>query len=139
LPDRTLRRLGIERPRIAIAGLNPHAGEERPVRAGRDRDHRPAVAQAQASGYDATGPYPPDTIFYRASRGEFDVVVAMYHDQGHIPIKLAGFESGVNVSGRPAVRAHVGGPRHRVRHRGPGRRLGKQPRCRNHAGGRMVG
>ncbi len=66
------------------------------------------MEEARRAGYDATGPYPPDTIFYRAGHGEFDLVVAMYHDQGHIPVKLAGFESGVNVSvGLPFVRTSV--------------------------------
>lgn len=113
IADRALCRLfgaGKEKrlPRIAVAGLNPHAGEgglfgqeEREIIA-------PAVARAREAGCDAHGPFPPDTIFYRASRGEFDIVVAMYHDQGHIPAKLLGFESGVNVSlGMPIVRTSV--------------------------------
>src|SRR5262249_40654778 len=68
----------------------------------------PAVEKARSMGYNAAGPFPPDTIFYRASKGEFDIVVAMYHDQGHIPIKQSGFETGVNVSvGMPFPRTSV--------------------------------
>lgn len=108
IADRALRQMGMEKPRIAVAGLNPHAGEGGLF--GREEIEiiAPAVERAKAAGYDARGPYPPDTIFYRASRGEFDLVVAMYHDQGHIPVKLGGFESGVNVSvGLPFVRTSV--------------------------------
>lgn len=108
IADRTLRQMKIAPPRIAVAGLNPHAGEGGLF--GREEIEiiTPAVEEARQAGFDATGPYPPDTIFHRAGRGEFDVVVAMYHDQGHIPVKLAGFESGVNVSvGLPFVRTSV--------------------------------
>lgn len=92
-------------PRIAVAGLNPHAGEgglfgleERDIIA-------PAIAAARAEGIDARGPYAPDTVFMRARSGEFDVVVAMYHDQGLIPVKYLGVEQGVNVTlGLPLVR-----------------------------------
>jgi 4-hydroxythreonine-4-phosphate dehydrogenase len=104
-----LVQMGITRPRIAVAGLNPHAGE-----AGMFGDEEinhiaPAVEAARALGIDATGPVPPDTVFYRTIRGgEFDMVVVMYHDQGHIPIKVLGFESGVNVTvGLPFVRTSV--------------------------------
>ncbi|HLG51418.1 MAG TPA: 4-hydroxythreonine-4-phosphate dehydrogenase PdxA, partial [Chloroflexota bacterium] len=69
---------------------------------------QPAVADAQSEGIQVTGPWPGDTIFYRASRGEFDIVVAMYHDQGHIPIKMLGFEAGVNITaGLPIIRTSV--------------------------------
>ena len=108
IADRTLRRMGIAAPRIAVAGLNPHAGEGGLF--GREEIEviAPAVGQARVAGFDASGPHPPDTVFYRASRGEFDIVVAMYHDQGHIPVKLAGFETGVNVSvGMPFLRTSV--------------------------------
>ena len=104
-----LRQLGIERPRIAVAGLNPHAGEGGLM--GRE-DHEeiaPAIAQARARGIDATGPWPGDTVFMRA-RGfrEFDLVVAMYHDQGLIPVKYLGLDQGVNVTvGLPFVRTSV--------------------------------
>jgi 4-hydroxythreonine-4-phosphate dehydrogenase len=92
-------------PRIAVAGLNPHAGEgglfgteERDIIA-------PAIAAARAEGIDAHGPMAPDTVFMRARTGEFDVVVAMYHDQGLIPVKYLGVEQGVNVTlGLPLVR-----------------------------------
>ncbi len=88
----------IEIPRIAVAGLNCHAGEHGLF--GREEIERiaPAVEAARAAGMECSGPYPPDTIFLRASRGEFDAVVCMYHDQGHIPVKLLGFDEGVNVT-----------------------------------------
>lgn len=92
-------------PRIAVAGLNPHAGEGGQF--GDEERHiiAPAVARAQAQGWQVSGPYAPDTIFMRARRGEFDVVIAMYHDQGLIPVKYLGLEQGVNVTlGLPLVR-----------------------------------
>jgi 4-phospho-D-threonate 3-dehydrogenase / 4-phospho-D-erythronate 3-dehydrogenase len=102
------RRLGFERPRIAVAGLNPHAGEGGLFGDEEQREIGPAVADARAAGIDASGPWPADTLFWRAGRGEFDVVVAMYHDQGHIPVKLGGFDEGVNVTlGLPFPRASV--------------------------------
>ncbi|MBI5408912.1 MAG: 4-hydroxythreonine-4-phosphate dehydrogenase PdxA [Nitrospirae bacterium] len=97
--------LGIEEPRIAVAGLNPHAGE-----AGRFGDEEekiisPAISEAMASGIRIGGPYPPDTVFMKAARGDFDIVVAMYHDQGLIPLKLLAFDSGVNMTiGLPFIR-----------------------------------
>jgi 4-hydroxythreonine-4-phosphate dehydrogenase len=93
------------RPRIAVAGLNPHAGEGGLF--GREEiEHiAPAIAAARAEGQDVHGPFAPDTVFMRARRGEFDVVVAMYHDQGLIPVKYLGVERGVNVTlGLPLVR-----------------------------------
>jgi 4-hydroxythreonine-4-phosphate dehydrogenase len=93
------------RPRIAVAGLNPHAGEGGLF--GREEIEviAPAVAAAQAEGIAAQGPFAPDTVFMRARRGEFDAVVAMYHDQGLIPVKYLGVEKGVNVTlGLPLVR-----------------------------------
>jgi len=103
-----IRQLGIPNPRIAVAGLNPHAGEEG-LFGREDLDSiAPAVALAQKEGFQASGPYPPDTIFYRASQGEFDGVVAMYHDQGHIAVKMHGFDKGVNVTlGLPIIRTSV--------------------------------
>lgn len=98
-------RLGRPDVRIAVAGLNPHAGEEGLF--GREEiDHiAPAVAQARAEGLAVSGPHAPDTVFMRARQGEFDVVVAMYHDQGLIPVKYLGLEQGVNVTlGLPLVR-----------------------------------
>jgi 4-hydroxythreonine-4-phosphate dehydrogenase len=103
-----MRRLGVERPRVAVAGLNPHAGEGGLFGDEEVREIGPAVAAARSAGIDATGPLPPDTVFWRASGGEFDLVVAMYHDQGHIPVKLSGFDEGVNVTlGLPFPRASV--------------------------------
>jgi len=102
------RQLGFDRPRIAVAGLNPHAGEGGLFGDEEAMEVAPAIAQAQAAGIDASGPWPPDTLFWRASQGEFDLVVAMYHDQGHIPVKLGGFDEGVNVTlGLPFPRASV--------------------------------
>lgn len=99
---------GILRPRIAVAGLNPHAGEGGRFGDEEARIIAPAIAQARAMGMDATGPWPGDTIFMRARRGEFDIVVAQYHDQGLIPIKYLGVEQGVNVTvGLPFVRTSV--------------------------------
>jgi 4-hydroxythreonine-4-phosphate dehydrogenase len=95
-------------PRIAVCGLNPHAGEHG-LFGWQDRDIiTPAIEEARALGIDCTGPHSPDTIFVRALRGEFDLIVAMYHDQGHIPMKLLDFEGGVNVSlGMPIIRTSV--------------------------------
>lgn len=102
------RQLGYERPRIAVAGLNPHAGEAGLFGDEETRAIGPAVAAATAAGIAASGPWPPDTLFWRASQGEFDLVVAMYHDQGHIPVKLSGFDEGVNVTlGLPFPRSSV--------------------------------
>jgi 4-hydroxythreonine-4-phosphate dehydrogenase len=92
-------------PRIAVAGLNPHAGEGGLFGDEEIRLIGPAVQAARAEGIDARGPFAPDTVFMRARRGEFDVVVAMTHDHGLIPIKLDGFDQGVNVTlGLPFVR-----------------------------------
>ena len=102
------RRLGVERPRVAVAGLNPHAGEGGLFGEEDLREIAPAVEDARGAGIDASGPWPADTLFWRASRGEFDVVVAMYHDQGHIAVKLGGFDEGVNVTlGLPFPRTSV--------------------------------
>lgn len=102
-------RFGIKRPRIAVAGLNPHAGEGGLF--GNEDAERiaPAVGKARSEGIDATGPLPPDTVFYRAVRkAEFDCVVCMYHDQGLGPLKLLHFEDGVNATlGLPIIRTSV--------------------------------
>ena len=102
---------GVERPRIAVAGLNPHAGESGLFGDEEARVIAPAIAQARSEGIEASGPYPPDTVFMRARHappehpGAFDMVVAMYHDQGLIPVKYLGVEQGVNVTlGLPFVR-----------------------------------
>jgi 4-hydroxythreonine-4-phosphate dehydrogenase len=92
-------------PRLAVAGLNPHAGEGGLFGAEEVDIIAPAIAAARAEGIDASGPYAPDTVFMRARMGEFDAVIAMYHDQGLIPVKYLGVEKGVNVTlGLPLVR-----------------------------------
>ena len=103
-----LRKLGVENPKVAVAGLNPHAGENG-LFGTEDLEHiAPAVEEAKEQGIEASGPWPPDTVLMRARRGEFDVVVVQYHDQGHIPVKLMGFEAGVNVTvGLPFFRTSV--------------------------------
>ena len=103
-----LSKIGVNEPRIAVAGLNPHAGEHGLF--GNEDAERiaPAIAEAVEEGIDVSGPHPPDTVFARARKGEFDMVVVQYHDQGHIPIKLMGFEDGVNVTvGLPFFRTSV--------------------------------
>jgi 4-hydroxythreonine-4-phosphate dehydrogenase len=95
-------------PRIAVAGLNPHAGEHGLFGGEEERAIAPAIAACRARGIDVSGPYPADTVFVRATRGEFDVVVACYHDQGLIPVKLIAFGQAVNVTlGLPIVRTSV--------------------------------
>ncbi len=108
LADQATRRFGFARPRVAVAGLNPHAGEGG-LFGREDMDViTPAIAKARAEGIDASGPWPGDTIFMRARRGEFDVVVAQYHDQGLIPVKYLGVDQGVNITvGLPFVRTSV--------------------------------
>ena len=102
--DSLLRMLG-KAPRIAVAGLNPHAGEGGLFGSEEKDAIAPAIEAARAQGIAAQGPFAPDTVFMRARRGEFDVVVAMYHDQGLIPVKYLGVEQGVNVTlGLPLVR-----------------------------------
>ena len=106
--NRHLRRMGLEAPRIAVAGINPHCGENG-LFGTEDGDNLvPAVAAARAEGIDVVGPISADTVYYRAYNGAFDLVVAQYHDQGHIPIKLVAFDSAVNVSlGLPIDRSSV--------------------------------
>jgi len=95
-------------PRIAVCGLNPHAGEHDLFGTQDSQIIAPAIAEARALGINCTGPHPPDSIFLRGLRGEFDLIVAMYHDQGHIPMKLIDFEATVNVSlGIPIIRTSV--------------------------------
>jgi 4-hydroxythreonine-4-phosphate dehydrogenase len=106
IADTALRRAGIVSPRLAVAGLNPHAGEGGMFGREEIEEIAPAVAEARKRGIDAHGPYAPDTVFMRA-RGfrEFDAVIAMYHDQGLIPVKYMGLEEGVNITiGLPFVR-----------------------------------
>jgi 4-hydroxythreonine-4-phosphate dehydrogenase len=95
-------------PRIAVAGLNPHAGEHGLFGREEETVIAPAIACCQAKGIDVSGPFPADTVFVRARKGEFDVVVACYHDQGLIPVKLVAFGRAVNVTlGLPIVRTSV--------------------------------
>jgi 4-hydroxythreonine-4-phosphate dehydrogenase len=104
----TLRELGLANPRLAVAGLNPHGGDDGLLGREEIERIRPAVEQASGEGIEIEGPIPADSVFLRAIRGEFDVVVAMYHDQGHIPVKLHDFERSVTVTlGLPIVRTSV--------------------------------
>jgi 4-hydroxythreonine-4-phosphate dehydrogenase len=103
-----LPRFGIRQPRLALAGLNPHAGEDGLMGQEELRVLRPAVEAARARGVIIDGPFPGDTVFVRAARGEFDAVIACYHDQGLIPVKLLAFGRAVNVTlGLPIVRTSV--------------------------------
>jgi 4-hydroxythreonine-4-phosphate dehydrogenase len=95
-------------PKIALAGINPHAGEHGLFGDEDEREIRPAAAQLRQEGIEAEGPVSPDTVFLRALNGDFDAVVAMYHDQGHIPSKIAGFHDTVNITlGLPIIRTSV--------------------------------
>ena len=119
LADLALRLMGMERRRIAVAGLNPHASENGLFGDQEEQAIIPAVNDARAGGLDVRGPLPPDTVFVKALGGQADIVVAMYHDQGHIPLKLLGFRldsstglftriSGVNITiGLPIIRSSV--------------------------------
>jgi 4-hydroxythreonine-4-phosphate dehydrogenase len=103
-----LPRFGIIDPRLAMAGLNPHAGESGLLGNEDERVLKPAIEAANRRGVNIAGPYPGDTVFVRASRGEFDAVIACYHDQGLIPVKLLAFGRAVNVTlGLPIVRTSV--------------------------------
>ena len=102
------KNIGISKPRIAVAGLNPHCGEGGLVGSEESDRIAPAIELARAEGINAVGPISGDTVFYRALKGEFDLVVAQYHDQGHIPTKLIAFDETVNVSlGLPIYRTSV--------------------------------
>lgn len=103
-----IRKLGVAKPRLAVAGLNPHAGEGG-LFGSEEIDHIiPALEEARAQGLNVEGPFAGDTIFFRASKGEFDGVLAMYHDQGHIAAKMLGIWNGVNVTlGLPIIRTSV--------------------------------
>jgi 4-phospho-D-threonate 3-dehydrogenase / 4-phospho-D-erythronate 3-dehydrogenase len=108
LTAESLPRFGMPRPRLAVAGLNPHAGEEDVIGTEDRRVLVPAIVAAQERGVHVSGPYPADTVFLRASRGEFDCVLACYHDQGLIPVKLLAFGQAVNVTlGLPIIRTSV--------------------------------
>ena len=100
-----LRRLGVAAPRLAVSGLNPHAGESGAFGREEIEEIAPAAALARDRGIDCVGPFAPDTVFHRMYGGEFDLVVAMYHDQGHIPFKLVAMDEGVHVTlGLPFIR-----------------------------------
>jgi 4-hydroxythreonine-4-phosphate dehydrogenase len=108
LGNDAMKLLGYAQPRIAVCGLNPHAGEHGLFGEEDALYIVPAIQAAQNEGIAVTGPHAPDTIFLQASRGAYDLVVAMYHDQGHIPMKLLDFEGGVNISlGIPIIRTSV--------------------------------
>lgn len=99
LAHETLRRTGKRQPHIAVCGINPHAGENG-LFGNREEEEKlvPAIQKAVSEGMNASGPYPADTLFFRAMRGDFDIVVACYHDQGHVPVKVLGIEAGVNIT-----------------------------------------
>jgi 4-phospho-D-threonate 3-dehydrogenase / 4-phospho-D-erythronate 3-dehydrogenase len=108
LAHREIQRMGVTEPHLAVAGLNPHAGEHGLFGDEEIHEIGPAVEEAQSRGWNVSGPISPDTVFARAKRGDFDGVVAMYHDQGHIPFKMTEFELGVNVTvGLPIIRTSV--------------------------------
>ena len=108
LAHHAMTQLGITQTRIAVAGLNPHAGEHGLFGSEDDAIIRPAIQQAQAEGIEASGPWPGDTVFMHTRQGRFDIVVAQYHDQGLIPVKYLGVDEGVNVTvGLPFVRTSV--------------------------------
>ncbi|MFC0470936.1 4-hydroxythreonine-4-phosphate dehydrogenase PdxA [Halalkalibacter kiskunsagensis] len=95
----TLSRAGIKNPSVAVCGINPHAGENGLFGNGEEEEKLiPGIKKAKEEGIDASGPHPADTLFFRAARGDFDIVVACYHDQGHAPIKVMGIEDGVNIT-----------------------------------------
>lgn len=106
--DKALRSLHLERRRIAVAGLNPHAGEGGLLGGEEIEEIGPAVERCRSQGIDCSGPFPPDAVFRWMCEGAYDLVVAMYHDQGHIPLKLVAMDQGVNVTlGLPITRTSV--------------------------------
>lgn len=108
LAYRATRELGIQEPKIAVAGFNPHAGEQGLFGDEEQTKIEPAIEMAKREQIPVFGPFPPDTVFFRAINGDFDIVVCMYHDQGLIPLKTLAFHSGVNVTiGLPIVRTSV--------------------------------
>ena len=125
---RSLEGWGFARPRIAVAALNPHGGEGGMLGREEIEEIEPAVARARDEGLEVTGPIPADSVFLQGIEGLHDVVLALYHDQGHIPIKVHGFEQSVGGERRPALDPDHGRPWNRVRHRryrqGPGREPG---------------
>jgi 4-hydroxythreonine-4-phosphate dehydrogenase len=108
LAEGVMRQLGVREPRVAVCALNPHAGEDGLFGDEEQTIIAPAVAAAREAGVNASGPFPTDTLMMRARDGEFDAVVAMYHDQGHIALKLLGMHAAVNITlGLPIVRTSV--------------------------------
>ena len=108
LTDEAVRQMSVNKPRIAVAGLNPHAGESGLFGDEEAKYIKPAIEAACRQGMNVAGPFPPDSVFFRASEGQFDAVIAMYHDQGHIAIKMLGITQGVNVTlGLPIIRTSV--------------------------------
>ncbi len=102
------KRFGLKEPRIAVAGLNPHAGEEGMFGDEEENIIAPAIHLAKKEGFNVSGPFPPDTLFYYAAKGDYDAVVCMYHDQGLIPFKMLHFTDGVNTTlGLPIIRTSV--------------------------------
>lgn len=108
LAQKAMVELGIENPRIAVAALNPHGGEGGLFGDEEIKEIQPAIELARREGINVAGPFSPDTIFLRCKNGEYDIAVAMYHDQGHIPLKMVDFMGGVNVTvGLPIIRTSV--------------------------------
>ena len=109
LADETLKKAGYTNPKIAVCGINPHAGENGLFGYGEEEEKViPGVEKAALEGIDVVGPLPADTLFFRTVRGDFDIVVAMYHDQGHGPVKVLGLDAGVNITvGLPIIRTSV--------------------------------
>jgi len=108
LAGKACREMGVENPRLVVCGLNPHAGEGGMFGDEEILHITPACDNARAAGLDVSGPLPPDTVFFKARRGDFDAVVAMYHDQGLIPLKMLAFGSAVNITvGLPIIRTSV--------------------------------
>ncbi|MCE5312199.1 MAG: 4-hydroxythreonine-4-phosphate dehydrogenase PdxA [Nitrospiraceae bacterium] len=105
MAQRACKMFGIDAPRIAVAALNPHAGESG-MFGNEEQEHiLPAVSRAKEAGYNVSGPLPADTLFHKAYRGDFDIIVCMYHDQGLIPLKMIAFDTGVNITvGLPIIR-----------------------------------
>jgi 4-phospho-D-threonate 3-dehydrogenase / 4-phospho-D-erythronate 3-dehydrogenase len=104
-----LEKAGLPRRKIGVCAINPHAGENGLFGQGEEAEKiTPAIEACRAKGWDVEGPLPADTLFFRAGRGDFDMVVAMYHDQGHGPVKVLGLEAGVNITvGLPVIRTSV--------------------------------
>ncbi len=108
LAHTTLKSVGYDKPRIAVAGLNPHAGEHGLFGDEEIEQIIPAIQESRKKGMDVQGPIPPDTVFLKGLQGSFDCIVAMYHDQGHIPLKILAFDSGVNITvGLDVIRTSV--------------------------------